>query len=168
MPVLLTIGYGNTKPVDFKEKILTATVAKWVVDVRGKDGARISTYRPGKNMEQFLKPEIGYVWLKELGNPFIPKKGALLVERHKTILQYRDWLLTGDGLGAFCRLQDRLLFLTSPNVLLLCCEGKAVIDGYYNCHRAILAEELCEQLNRQTADLNNPQWYSPRWKVYHL
>ncbi len=163
MPVLPTIGYGNMTPEDFKSKLLIANV-DWIIDVRAEEKARISTYRPGLPLGGFLQPKFGYMWFRQLGNPFIPKKGASLEERHKEILKYRDWLLCGDGQEAFLDFQKRLLFITKSKVCLLCCEGKPIIDGLYNCHRAVLAEELCKILNRQISDL---KCLLP-WEVWHI
>jgi len=162
MPTLLTIGYGNTKPEDFKGHLMMLDI-NWVVDIRGGENARIAPYRPGLKIKKFLEPSFNYLWLKELGNPFRPPKGANLKTRHEYILRYKSWLY-GEGKQAFYDLKKRLLFCTQSKIILMCCESKAIIDGMYNCHRAVLAEELGKGLNKTLAHI--PQNYG-QWLIYN-
>lgn len=129
MTKFFTIGYGGKKPTDFAN-LLKASGVKLVVDIRLKPhraymGIFAKAKTPDKGIEKLLASVgIGYVWLPELGNPFLSENDWK--EKYTKLLEAEGTERT-----------EQLRALQEQAFCLLCAE-----KDFQNCHRLQVAEYL--------------------------
>ena len=129
--VLYTIGYGGRTPTEFIE-LLTKHGIRTLVDVRLRPerasmGYYVKAKSPEKGIERILRNAgIRYLWLRELGNPFMADD-----DWHE---KYREHLrLAGDSILSGLDQVERPF-------ALMCAEKKVTA-----CHREAIAEMLAEK-----------------------
>lgn len=131
--MLATIGYEGARPDDFVGTLQLVDV-QMVIDIRDRAQSRRPGFSKSALRENLEKNGIGYVHLKELGDPKEGRDAARsgdLAKFHKVYAAVLETQQAIDALDQIAVLAKRL------NVCLLCYER-----DHHECHRKIVADRL--------------------------
>lgn len=131
--MLSTIGYEGARPEDFVGTLRLVDV-QIVVDIRDRAQSRRPGFSKSALRENLEQNGIGYVHLKELGDPKEGRDAARNGDLAKFRKIYAAVLETQQAVEAL----DQIVHLAKGmNVCLLCYER-----DHHECHRKIVADRL--------------------------
>ena len=133
MAELLTIGYEGSTPEAF-DAALAAAGVELVVDVRAVAASRRRGFAKGALSERLTGAGIGYIHLRELGDPKPGREAARAGRWAEFRSIFSAHLATPEAVGGLARLAE---LACSRRTALLCYEADAA-----QCHRTIIAERV--------------------------
>lgn len=131
--MLATIGYEGARPEDFVGTLQLVDI-QIVVDIRDRAQSRRPGFSKSALRENLEQNGIGYVHLKELGDPKEGRDAARSGDLARFRKVYEGVLETQDAIDALDHIADLAKRL---NVCLLCYER-----DHLECHRKIVADRL--------------------------
>lgn len=131
--MLATIGYEGARPDDFVGTLQLVDI-QIVVDIRDRAQSRRPGFSKSALRENLERNGIGYVHLKELGDPKEGRDAARSGDLAKFRKIYAAVLDTQVAIDALDQIVD---LVKSVNVCLLCYER-----DHHECHRKIVADRL--------------------------
>lgn len=131
--MLSTIGYEGARPDDFVSTLQLVDV-RMVIDIRDRAQSRRPGFSKTALRDSLEAADIGYLHLKELGDPKEGRDAARSGNFAKFRKIYADVLRTAEAANAL----DQIAALSSQmSVCLLCYER-----DHHECHRKIVADHL--------------------------
>ncbi|WP_332678914.1 DUF488 domain-containing protein [Brevundimonas sp.] len=131
--MLSTIGYEGARPSDFVSTLQLADV-QMVIDIRDRAQSRRPGFSKSALRESLEAVGIGYLHLRELGDPKEGREAARSGDLAKFRQIYAGVLKTNEAVSAL----DQIAALSAQmSVCLLCYER-----DYTECHRKIVADRL--------------------------
>jgi uncharacterized protein (DUF488 family) len=134
---LATIGYERATQADVIERLRTAGV-ELLIDVRAVAASRRAGFSKTLLAASLNAAGIGYVHLRELGTP---KPGRIAARKGRTAEMHAIFNDHMAEPGAQLELAKAKAFAKDKKTALLCFEADHAV-----CHRAILADLICEDL----------------------
>lgn len=131
--MLTTIGYEGARPDDFVGTLQLVDV-QMVIDIRDRAQSRRPGFSKSALRESLEQNGIGYVHLKELGDPKEGRDAARSGDLAKFRKVYAAVLETQQAIDA---LEQIAVLAQRLNVCLLCYER-----NHHECHRKIVADRL--------------------------
>jgi uncharacterized protein (DUF488 family) len=131
--MLATIGYEGARPDDFVGTLQLVDI-QMVVDIRDRAQSRRPGFSKSALRENLEQNGIGYVHLKELGDPKDGRDAARSGDLAKFQRIYAGVLKTQQAAEALDKIAE---LAKGMNVCLLCYER-----DHHECHRKIVADHL--------------------------
>ena len=131
--MLATIGYEGARPDDFLGTLQLVDI-QMVVDIRDRAQSRRPGFSKSALRDALEGGGIGYIHLKELGDPKEGRDAARAGDLGKFRKVYAGVLETQQAINALEKIADLAKRL---NVCLLCYER-----DHHECHRKIVADRL--------------------------
>lgn len=131
--MLATIGYEGARPDDFVGTLQLVDI-QMVVDIRDRAQSRRPGFSKSALRENLEQNGIGYVHLKELGDPKDGRDAARSGDLAKFQQIYAGVLKTQQAAEALHQIAE---LAKAMNVCLLCYER-----DHHECHRKIVADHL--------------------------
>lgn len=131
--MLATIGYEGARPDDFVSTLQLVDI-QMVVDIRDRAQSRRPGFSKSALRDSLEQNGIGYVHLRELGDPKEGREAARSGDLAKFRKVYADVLETKEAIAALDEIAELARRL---NVCLLCYER-----DHLECHRKIVADRL--------------------------
>ena len=131
--MLSTIGYEGARPDDFVGTLQLADV-RMVIDIRDRAQSRRPGFSKSALRASLEAKGIGYIHLKELGDPKEGRDAARSGDLVKFQRIYAAVLKSDDASRALAQIAD---LSRQMSVCLLCYER-----DHHECHRKIVADQL--------------------------
>ena len=159
-PELFTIGYEGANWSDFLAT-LQALEVSLIVDIRDRAQSRKRDFSKSRMSQALSEAGIGYLHLKELGDPAAGRRAA----RDGDFALFREIYAGVLQTGAAQHALDRILHLIEQSKVCMLCYER----DWVNCHRKIVSDRISSERGASVAHLvagNVKAWREKSGRVH--